>query len=198
MKKLTTLLLLVSILTTFSLSAYADCAPKYLGEIQRLSVKVDKIKKVNKVVSGTIGGVFTAFWGVMGVIMVGPAGVIIGLEFGLLGAAPSAVTLFAVNKVNKVKMKNYFKALSVIQAAKDAPQSDTVYLQQIHEELLKKDPHLTLDDLKFEITSLNHENAFCDGDKRKNLFGFRRIKKFLKERYSQIAKKKITKPTTVI
>ena len=183
---------------SFSSQAFADCAPKYLSEIQRLSTKVDKIKKINKVVSGTIGGAFTAFWGTIGVVMVGPAGVIIGLQFGLMAAAPTGITLFAVAKVNKAKMKNHFKALSVIQAAKDSPKSDMVYLKKLHKTLLKKDPGLTLEDLKHEITSLNHSQAFCDGSIKKKLMGYKQIKRYLKKRYEYLAKKRSKKKVQLI
>lgn len=177
MKRIISIILIVSL---FSMTAFADCREAYEAEIKAKLEKVQKTKKINRIVTGSVFGTMTAFWGAMGVIMVGPAGVIIGLQFGAVAAAPFAGTFYVVKKVKQARIRGLVRVMSAVDAAENVSDDDS-QLKWLLEKLNKSRPEVTMDLLKHELTHINQTQSLCDGSISKKLPGIRQLKRYLKK-----------------
>ncbi len=159
MKTLSLLLLLI-----LSTHIYADCRPDYEADIaQRLKGH----KKTNTIGKYSTGATFVtvgAYWGYMGVVLLGPlwAGVVVGSSFGAIAALPVGATFVAISQVQRVKLKNRIRGLNIIS---DALQSnDEIHdLEKLHQELQKTHPEYTLEEVAFKVRQYNDSGALCDG-----------------------------------
>ena len=140
-----------------SINSFADCGP---------SVEKDLIKKMKNhatlVKAGKIatGGVFLGVGGLVGVeIFLGfgqvIAGVAAGVAAGAIVALPVGASFVIVSKVQKHKIKNRIRTLSLIQSGEE--------LNVLYEKLVKNHPNLSRETLAIQLNALNHTEALCDG-----------------------------------
>jgi uncharacterized membrane protein len=186
MKK--TIILLLSIL--FSLQATADCRPQIEQDLSRRIVQDGKIVKLGKIATGTAFVTVGAFWGTMGVIMLGPlwAGAVVGATFGAGAALPIGASFVIVHKVKKEQIKNIGRTLSIISEGEE--------LNLLHERLRLIFPELTREVLLTEINELNSSQAICNGSVarfERNLSSARRliarpkdIERYLKAKFEEM------------
>lgn len=145
--------ILSAILLITSTIVHADCRPQIEGELIRRVTSQKKVARIGKITTGVTFVTVGSFWGYMGVVMLGPlwTGAVIGATFGAAAAAPIGTTFIIVNQVQKKKIQNLGKTLSII--------NDGEELLELHEML----PNISLDVLKYQIAALNESKALCDG-----------------------------------
>lgn len=177
MKKLTFILLTL----VLSLNAFGDCRPSIEADLVKKVKTQKKIVKAGKITTGvafvTVGG----FYGVMGVLLVGPlwAGAVIGSTFGAAVAVPVGTTFVIVNQVKKKQIKNRGQMLSIIGSGDE--------LNNLHQRLQVKNPDLTLAELSSEIERLNSSEALCNGSvsgKRRKIATPKELRLYLEENLS--------------
>jgi len=141
------------ILLASSTLAHADCRPQIEGELIKRVTTQKKVARAGKISTGATFVTFGGFWGYMGVYMLGPlwAGAVVGATFGTVAAAPVGATFIIIDQVQKKKIRNLGKTLSII--------NDGEELLKLHEKL----PHLSLEVLRYQIANLNESKALCDG-----------------------------------
>lgn len=146
-------LILTTILLISTTFAHADCRPQIEAELIKRVTSQKKVSKAGKIATGATFVSFGSFWGYMGVVMLGPlwTGAVIGATFGTAAAAPVGATFIIVNQIQKKKIQNLGKTLSII--------NDGEEILKLHEKL----PHISLEVLKYQIAGLNDSNALCDG-----------------------------------
>jgi uncharacterized membrane protein len=132
---------------------HADCRPQIEAELIKRVTTQKKVARAGKISTGATFVTFGGFWGYMGVYMLGPlwAGAVIGATFGSVAAAPVGATFIIIDQVQKKKIRNLGKTLSIINSGDE--------LLKLHEKL----PHISLEVLKFQIAKLNESKALCDG-----------------------------------
>lgn len=146
-------IILAAILLISSTFAHANCRPQIELELIKWVTSQKKVSKAGKISTGATFVTFGGFYGYMGVALLGPlwAGAIIGTTFGTVAAAPVGATFIIVNQIQKRKIQNLGKTLSII--------NDGDELMKLHEKL----PHISLEILKYQIANLNESKALCDG-----------------------------------
>ncbi|TNE95891.1 MAG: hypothetical protein EP326_14185 [Deltaproteobacteria bacterium] len=179
MKKIIAILLASFLLVN---SAMADCSFEYEKEIARYVEKVERTQRAGRISTAATFSVMSVFWGTMGVILVGPAGVLIGLQFGLIGGAPVGGTFWGVKKLKQKKLNSIMSAYSVVQAANELADSDATSLNKMYRSLKKSVEGLTMDQLKNEVVYLNDTKQLCDGSVKKHPLTFNQLKRELKKR----------------
>lgn len=153
MKKI--LILLLSLL--ISLNALADCRPEIESTLEKKIMRHGKLVKAGKITTGAVFVTVGGFWGTMGVIMLGPlwAGAVIGASFGAFVGVPVGTTFVIVSKIQKHKIKNLGRTLSLIGSGEE--------LTILHEKLALNHPELSVSQLEGIIQGLNETKALCDG-----------------------------------
>lgn len=148
-------LLVVAVL--LSLNALADCRPEIESNLERTIIKHGKLVKAGKITTGAVFVTVGGFWGTMGVIMLGPlwAGAVVGVTFGAFVGVPVGSTFIIVSKIQKQKIKNLGRTLSIIGSGEE--------FTKLHEKLLLLHPQLSLSQLEEIILELNESSALCDG-----------------------------------
>ncbi len=176
--------IIATVLASFLLvnTAMADCSFEYEKEIARYVEKVERTQRTGRISTAATFSVMSVFWGTMGVIMVGPAGVLIGLQFGLMGGAPVGGTFWGVKKLKQKKLNSIMSAYSVVQASQELSESDSTSLKKMYKKLKKSNENLTLEELKSEVTYLNDTKQLCDGSIKKRPLTFNQLKRALKKR----------------
>jgi hypothetical protein len=157
--------LVITIILTFTFlgQSFADCRPDYTQDVKTRIEKLEKSKKVAWYATGIGGGGMFAFWGVMGVLLVGPWGVLIGAQFGVLGALAGG-PFYIYNKIKKSKLKKMAYMLQLLEelyGESDLPK-DSNFLDMF-DKLSKKKPGLSKDRLKEVLMGLNDNRALCNG-----------------------------------
>ncbi len=150
-----TLILLLALVVSFN--CLADCRPQIESDLIKKITSQKKLAKAGKIITGsafvTVGG----FYGVMGVIMVGPLlpGIVIGATFGTAVALPIGTTFIIINEAKKNRIKKLGRTLSIIGGGEE--------LDRLYTKLLASHPDLTESELIAEIDDLNNSQALCDG-----------------------------------
>ncbi|MEK6624274.1 MAG: hypothetical protein AABY86_04865 [Bdellovibrionota bacterium] len=164
MKKVIGRILLLTILClTLIGQSFADCRPRYEAEIKTKIEKLDKAKKVGRIITGSAAGGMAVFWGFMGVMLVGPWGILIGAEFALLGSVVG-IPFYISNKIRKARLNKLGEALFLInQSYLEVPGNDKLPMEKLFEQLKSKHPELTLNVLKEKVRTLNEADDFCNG-----------------------------------
>jgi hypothetical protein len=137
--------------------AHADCRPMIESELEQKILRHGKLVKAGKITTGTVFVTVGGFYGTMGVILLGPlwAGAVVGATFGVFAGAPVGTTFIIVSKIQKARIRNLGRTLSVIGSGEE--------LLDLHERLLVHHPDLTLPELESLIFELNETRALCDG-----------------------------------
>jgi len=164
--------------------ALADCRPSYQKEIATRVEKLDKSKKWAWAITGGTAGGVTLFFGVMGILLIGPVGVLVGPQFGLVSSVVG-LPLYIRNKLKKAKLKKLGAAYAVILASTTKETEGDLAqppLKELHQKLLKKQPSLTLEQLKATIANQNDKDSFCKVDARgkTDLFTTTQMEKLLR------------------
>jgi len=172
------------VLATFMFvnTALADCSFEYEKEIARYVEKVERTQRAGRISTVATFSAMSVFWGTMGVILVGPAGVLIGLQFGLMGGAPVGGTFWGVKKLKQKKLNSIMAAYSSVQAAQELDGHDSTSLSKMYNKLKKKIDNLTYEELKGEINYLNDTKQLCDGTYKKRPLTFNQLKRVLNKR----------------
>jgi len=147
-------------------NSFADCRQQYKMDIQTRAIKLDKGKKLGRILTVSSTGGMVIFWGYMGIMLVGPLGVLIGLEFGVLGTVVG-LPFYVINKIRKMRLKKMGESFYLIDNAYrpdngDEGQKKNPY-QVLLKKLHKKHPSTTLEQLKLRLRELNNSSAYCDG-----------------------------------
>jgi hypothetical protein len=177
MKKI--LVLILTLLISFN--SFADCRPLIESTLEKKIIKHGKLVKAGKITTGAVFVTVGGFWGTMGVIMLGPlwAGAVIGASFGAFVGVPVGTTFVIVSKIQKHKIKNLGKALSIIGSGEE--------LNNLHEKLLVNHSELSLSQLEEIIQELNETKALCDGTvsgKRRKIANPKEIYKYIDKNLS--------------
>ena len=184
----------VSLLLSFCLTtaAFADCRPDYQTEIQTRVEKIEKYSSVSKYLTGTVAGGVTLFVDVMGVALVGWAGLLIGPQFGALALLGLGGPLWIAYRSKKKKIVKYGTVLQIIEELK---QDDTPETNKLLKKLNRKFPELSKETLQLNIGQLDENRALCDGTianykkiikkKKRKLATPRALYKYLKKNLKQ-------------
>ena len=148
-------------LISFSFQAYSTCYQDYSTELSIQVEKLNKFAKISKLttISGATG--MAIFWDVMGVILVGPAGLIIGTQFGLIAAVGVGAPLYGAYVL---KRKNAEKVGIILQMIEELNSSEKPELTKLLQFLQKKKVDFTMPELVEKITVLNNSRALCNGN----------------------------------
>ncbi|MBI2521131.1 MAG: hypothetical protein HYV97_11955 [Bdellovibrio sp.] len=143
--------------------SFADCRPRYQAEIQTKIEKLAKAKKIGRIITGSAAGGMGVFWGFMGIMLVGPWGILIGAQFAVLGSVVG-VPFYISNKIRKARLNKLGEALFLInQSYLEASVEVKLPMEKLLEQLRPKHPDLTLNVLKEKVRVLNEAKALCNG-----------------------------------
>ncbi|HAZ11529.1 MAG: hypothetical protein A2X86_14080 [Bdellovibrionales bacterium GWA2_49_15] len=183
MKKLIGRVLIVGILTlTLMGQSLADCRPSYEAEMKTKIEKLQKAKKIGRIITGSAVGGMGVFWGFMGVMLVGPWGVLIGAQFALLGSVVG-VPFYVSNKIRKARLNKLGEALFLInQSYGEITSNEKLPMEKLLEQLRPKHPELTLTVLKEKVRALNESDIFC----KDGLATPRKISRFVENSLGQL------------
>ena len=150
---------IVLILTLiFSLQASANCLPKYEQAFAKTLKHKQTTARVGKIATGTAFVTVGGFYGVMGVIMLGPlwAGAITGTLFGTVAALPVGTTFILIHQGQKARLKKLGRMMSVLQGGEEFD----VLLANIQKEW----PELTEAELSLRLEHMNQTESLCNGE----------------------------------
>lgn len=151
-------------LTIFSFNAFANCRLDYEDNIAYRVKSIQRTSHVGKVSSAATFSVVGGFWIYVGVALVGPWGILIGSEFGAIGALPVGASFWVTNKVKKYNLIKMANALSIIiEVDENHPKINTFSYDLLLKNLTKVYPSLSSDQFDDWINYLNESKALCDG-----------------------------------
>lgn len=151
----------------------ANCNLAYEKDVHERLEKIKKFKRGTRITTLSMFGANTAFWGTMGVMLVGPAGVLIGLQFGAFAAIPTYGILYTVKEIKEAKVENKIEILNILNYVENKNVEHENF-EKLYKKLVKKNPDLTKGNLKEIILSLNDHDEFCN-DKTVGKIKFQKI-----------------------
>lgn len=147
-----------------SLEVFADCRLDYEEDIAHRLTSIQRNNRIGKNSTVATFTVVGGFWTYMGVVLVGPWGVLIGSQFGAIGALPVGTTFWVRNKIKKYGLQKMTNSLSVIvEVEENHPKVNTFSYELLVKNLRRVYPELTTTQFDQWITHLNDSRELCDG-----------------------------------
>jgi hypothetical protein len=187
MKNKLVLVLIFSFL--FTQSIFANCLPNIENKIEQtkehLLFSKKKEKKIVKVTAISVGGVGTAFWGTMFVLITDgatiPAAALVGTGFGAIMAggavATIAIPMITYNQIIKGHIRSLNKTKKLLEASETLDYQNKL-IQKLFRKVRRSRSSLTVEAMVDQINDANSKAIFCESDKK--ISNLRMIKNYLK------------------